>query len=124
MPEQNPTWRIISMSYVVRGREDVHDLLLADHLAGQRVQCQDPLDLVAEELDAKRKLLVHRDDLERVATDPEGATGEVLVVPGVLDLDQPAQERLAVALFPDPQPDHPVEVLLGRAEAVNAGDAG
>ena len=36
---------------IVRRREDVHLRLLADHLAGHRMERVDPLDLVAEELD-------------------------------------------------------------------------
>src|SRR3546814_6054916 len=54
------------------------------------------LDLVTEELDADRELLIDREDLEGVTTDPEGATGERHVVAGVLDLHQPAQDRVAV----------------------------
>ena len=75
---------------VVRGREDVHLLLLADDLAGERVQRVDPLDLVAEELDADRELLVDRDDLDGVAAHPERAAGEGEVVAGVLHLRRTA----------------------------------
>ena len=163
MPEQEPTWRIISTSYVVRirsrwassslpcrskrrelvveleldaadrplhplragdvvgRREDVELLVLGDHLAGHRVERHQPLDLVAEELDADRVLLVDREDLEGVAADPEGAAGEGHVVAGVLDLDELAQDRVAVALLAHPQPQHPVDVLLRGAEAVDAG---
>ena len=138
MPEQEPTWRIISTSYVVRirsrcassslpccskvgelvlelgldavdrplhplragdvvgGREDVELLVLGEHLAGDRVQRHQPLDLVAEELDPDRVLLVDREDLEGVAADPERAAGERQVVAGVLDLDEPAQHDVAV----------------------------
>ena len=163
MPEQEPTWRIISTSYVVRirsrwassslpcrsnvgelvleleldaadrplhplragdvvgGREDVELLVLGEHLAGDRVQRHQPLDLVAEELDPDRVLLVDREDLEGVAADPEGAAGEGHVVAGVLDLDEPAQDRVAVVLLADLEPEHPVDVLLRGAEAVDAG---
>ena len=106
---------------VVGGREDVELLVLGDHLAGDRVQRHQPLDLVAEELDADRVLLVDREDLEGVAADPEGAAGERHVVAGVLDLDQPAQDRVAVVLLADLEPEHPVDVLLRGAEAVDAG---
>src|ERR1700753_1966394 len=129
MPEQNPTWRIISMSYVVRirrrcassslccrsssgeplfelsfdpgdrafhalwsrdivgRREDEHRLLVADDLTGEWMQDGHPLDLVAEHLDPDRELLVDREDLDRVASDPERAPGERKVVAGVLDVD-------------------------------------
>src|SRR3546814_18276253 len=82
------------------------------------------LDLVTEELDADRELLIDREDLEGVATDPEGATGERHVVAGVLDLHQPAQDRVAVVLLAHPQAEHPVDIFLRGAEAVDAGDRG
>ena len=106
---------------VVGRREDVELVVLGDHLAGDRVQRHQPLDLVAEELDADGVLLVDREDLEGVAADPEGAAGEGQVVAGVLDLDQPAQHRVAVHLLADLEPEHPVDVLLRGAEAVDAG---
>src|ERR1700678_4278012 len=62
--------------HVVGGGEDVELLVLGDHLAGQRVQGGQALDLVAEHLDPDGELLVLRDDLDRVAPDPEGAPGE------------------------------------------------
>ena len=107
---------------VVGGREDVHLLLLADDLAGERVQGVDPLDLVAEELDPDRELLVDRDDLDGVAAHPEGAAGERQVVAGVLHLDEPAQQVVALDLGADLEPDHPVDVLLRGAQAVDARD--
>ena len=107
---------------VVGGREDVELLVLGDDLAGDRVQRHQPLDLVAEELDADRVLLVDREDLEGVAADPERAAGEGHVVAGVLDLDEPAQDRVAVVLLAHLQPQHPVDVLLRGAEAVDARD--
>ena len=106
---------------VVGGREDVELLVLGDDLAGDRVQRHQPLDLVAEELDPDRELLVDREDLEGVAADPERAAGEGHVVAGVLDLDEPPQDRVAVVLLAHPEPEHPVDVLLGGAEAVDAG---
>ncbi len=166
MPEQEPTWRIISMSYVVRirsrcassslpccsssasrsrelgldaadralhalgagdvvrGREDVQLDVLGDDLAGERVQRHQALDLVAEHLDPDRELLVHREDLDGVAADPERAAGERQVVAGVLDVDELAQQLVALDLVADLEPDHPVDVLLRGAEAVDAGHGG
>ena len=109
---------------VVRGREDVGALVLGDHLAGERVQREEALDLVAEHLDPDRELLVDREDLDRVATDPEGAAGEGQVVAGVLDLDEPAQQLVALDGVADLERDHAVDVLLRRAEAVDARDRG
>ena len=44
--------------HVVGGREDPQRVHLADHVTGQRMQVVERLDLVAEELDAHRELLV------------------------------------------------------------------
>ena len=109
---------------VVRGREDVHLLLLVDDLARHGVQGVDALDLVTEELDADRELLVDRDDLDRVAADAEGAAREGEVVAGVLHLDEAAQQVVAHDLLADLEPGHPVDVLLRRAEAVDARHRG
>ena len=105
---------------VVGRREDVELLVLGDHLAGHRMQRHHPLDLVAEELDADSRLLVDREDLEGVAAHPERATGERHVVAGVLDLDQAPEDRVAVVLVTDAQPQHAVDVLLRGAQAVDA----
>ena len=67
-------------------------------------------------------LLVDREDLEGVAAHPEGAAGEGEVVAGVLDLHEPPQHVVAVHLVADLEPEHPVDVLLRGAEAVDARD--
>ena len=98
---------------------------LPQRLAAQRIDLGDRLDLVAEELDAQRPLLlVGRKDLDHVAAHPEGAAVEVEVVALVLDLDQLAQQRVAVDALAALEEHQHVEVRLGRAEAVDAGDAG
>ncbi len=86
------------------------------------MQCVEPVDLVAEELDPDRELLVHRDDLDGVASDPERPAGEREVVAGVLHADEPAQQLVPLDLRADLEPGHPVDVLLGCAQAVDAGD--
>ena len=83
---------------VVRSREDVHVTDLLDHVAGERVQCGDAVDLVAEELDAYGQLLIHRDDLHRVAPHAEGAARECDVVALVLHVDEGAQQIVAINL--------------------------
>ena len=60
---------------VLRGREDRDRVEPRQHLAGQRVEVRDRLDLVAEERDAVRRLRVRRLDLEHVALDAEAARG-------------------------------------------------
>jgi hypothetical protein len=123
MPRVAPL-HALGTGHVVRRREDEDLLVLLDDLAGQRVQRHDALDLVAEHLDADRELLVDREHLDRVAPHAERAAGEGEVVAGVLDVDEPAQQLVALDGVADGQPDHAVDVLLRRAEAVDAGDRG
>ncbi|CAM5533100.1 hypothetical protein SALBM217S_00878 [Streptomyces griseoloalbus] len=107
---------------VVGGGEDVELLVVADDLAGERVQRGQRLDLVAEHLDADGELLVDREDLDGVAADTEGAAREGHVVARVLDVHEAAQQLVAVDLVADAQRDHAVHVLLRGAQAVDAGD--
>ena len=110
--------------HVVGGGEDPQRVDLADHLAGQRVQVVQRLDLVAEELDANGELLVGRNDLHGVAAHPERTAGEGQVVAGVLDVDQQPQQPVPGHLGADPQLDGPVQVGLRCAQAVDAGHRG
>ena len=61
---------------VVRRGEQRHRLQLLDDLARERIDRRDALDLVAEERDAHRPLLVRGEDLDRVAAHPELVAGE------------------------------------------------
>src|SRR5438445_6305199 len=56
---------------VLPGREELELLFFAQDLAGERVELQDALDLVAEELQAGRDLFVRRLDVDGVAAHPE-----------------------------------------------------
>ena len=109
---------------VMGGGVDGDVLHLVAHLARQHVERHDALDRVAEQLHPQRLLLVGRVDLDRVAPGPEGAPHQVHVVAGVLEVDQPAQHVPLVHLVPDRDAEDPVAVLLGRAQAVDAGDRG
>ena len=80
--------------------------------------------LVAEQLDAQPLLFVRGIDLDDVATDPERAASEVVIVPLVLHLHQLPQHLLAAdPLAALERQQHPV-VRLGRTETVDARDAG
>ena len=81
---------------VVRGRKDVDLLVLREDLAGDRMQGHQPFDLVAEHLNANGMELIHREDLDSVAAHAEGATRERHVVARVLDVDEHAQEPVAL----------------------------
>ena len=76
----------------VLGRVDVERVALGQQLAGQRVDLDDPLDLVAEEVDAHGQLLVGGQDREAVAAQAELAAHEVHVVALVLHVDEAAHD--------------------------------
>ena len=109
---------------VVAGREQVDLLVLGHHLTGQRVQRAEFLDLVAEELDPHGELLIHREHLEGVAAHPERPAAAGEVVPRVLDADQPPQQGVPLDLLADAELDHPGDVLLRGAQAVDRGHGG
>ena len=97
----------------------------AGALAGERVELGDALDLVAEHRQAPGAVLeMGREDLDRVALGAEGAAGEVELVAAVLQLDQGAQQPLALDLLALLQGQRHPGVGLGRADAVDAGDRG
>ena len=115
---------LLRSRHVVRRGADVELGLLAEHLTRHRVQRHQPLDLVSEELHPHGELLVHREHLEGVAADPEGAAGPGQVVARVLHADQLAEQSVTVGVLADLHMDHPVQVLVGRPETVDARHGG
>jgi hypothetical protein len=75
-------------------------------LPGQRVERHQLVHLVAEQLDPDGRVLVRRIDLDDVAAHAEGAAGELVVVALVLDLDELAQDLLAVDPLPALERQH------------------
>ncbi len=106
------------LDVVVRGRPD-RDVLevVHDQLARQRVEVLEPLDLVAEQQRAERGLRVGGEDLERVAAHAERAAPERGVVAVVLEVDELAQQLVAVHVTALEQDLAVVVVRLRRAEA-------
>ena len=115
---------LVGRRHEVGRRVDVRLLALGQELAGERVQLRDPLDLVAEELDADERLLRRRLELERVAADPEAGASQGLVVALVLEVDEVAQDRVAPVLAADAQLEDGRPVVHRRPEAVDARHAG
>ena len=105
-------------------REDTDFVLLADHVAGERVDVVQRVHLVAEELDADCHFLVCGNDVHRVALDAEGAALEVDVVAFVLHVYQQAQEAIALHFFAHAQHDRSVQVRLRGTQAVDARNRG
>ena len=73
---------------VVDGGEDEHPVLLGENFAARRVNELQPVDLVAEELDADRVLLVGGKYLDDISPDAEVTALEGHVVAGVLHAGQ------------------------------------
>ena len=109
---------------VVRGRE--HDELgqLADLLARERVDDRDAFDLVAEELDARDRLLVRRMQLDGVAPHPEPTAPERGVVALVLHVDELSEHRALVALLAYVGNEELAAILVGVAHAVDTRHRG
>ena len=116
--------QLVGRRHVVRGGIDVELVALGEQLAGQRVELGDPLDLVAEELDAHDEVVVGRLELERVAADAEPGARQRRVVALVLQVDQLAQDAVAPVAAAHAQPRDGGAVVDGRAQAVDARHAG
>ena len=107
------------------GRVYLHVLTLAQHLPGERVELDDPLYLVAPELDPDRDLLlVGGYDLERVAAYAKLAARHVEVVALVLHVHELADEAVAPSPLPAPHVGDEALVLLRRAQPEDARDRG
>src|SRR3546814_1930907 len=88
-----------SGGHIVRVGKDADIVEGRDLLAGQRVELGDLLDLVAEEADAPRHILiVRREDFEAVAAYAEIAARARLVVALVLQRDELAEDRKSTRL--------------------------
>ena len=104
--------------------EEADPVHLLQHLAAQRVEAADALDLVAEVLDTDAHVLGSGQDLKDVATHPEGAVEEVELGALILHVDQPGERLLhAGAVAPVEELEH-AEEGLGRSQPVDAGDRG
>ena len=86
--------------HVVRAREDRHLVDLAHHLAAQRVDSEIPSISSPKSSMRTAFSFVGREDLDGVAAHAKGAARKVDVVALVLNLDQPAQQRVAPHLDP------------------------
>jgi hypothetical protein len=108
----------------VLGREDVHLLVVGQHLAGERVDLADALDLVAPQADAVGGLAVGGLHFEHIAAHAEAPALEDVVVAVVVDLHQVAQNLVAAHHLAHAQIEHDAPVILRAAQAVDARDRG
>src|SRR6478672_6704437 len=103
----------------MRLRVDRDFVVPPDALAGEGIERDNLVDLVAEQLDTKRGILVRQIDLDDVAANAEDAAVEIVVVPLVLDLHQLTQNLLALDPLAALERQHHSVIGLGRAETVN-----
>ncbi len=109
----------------MRLREDRQPRYAPGHLARQRIEIGQRLDLVVEQLDAHRVAVrLGREHVDDVAADAVRALREVQFIALVLQLGQPAQDRALVDPVAAHQVQHHAEVGLGVAEPVYRGDRG
>ena len=106
------------------GRVDVDPVGSLDPAPAERVDDDDAIDAVAEEVHSVGNLLVGGVYLNQVAAGAEGAALEVQVVAVVVDAHQMTQQSIASVLLAPRQPDDHAPPLLGIADGVDAGDGG
>ena len=110
------------LDVVVRRRPD-RDVLevVDDQLARQRVEVLQALHLVAEQARAEGRLRVGGEDLQRVAAHAERAAPERRVVAVVLEVDELAQQLVAIDVAPLSRIWQVLVVRVRRAEAEDRG---
>ncbi len=114
----------ILLSDVMGSRPDRDVLNHVEHLAGQRIEVMDRLDLVAEQRNPEGGLGIGRHDLDHLALDSEPAARKGRIVALVLEPDQLAQHLVAVDRLPHLEQLHLIAVQARRTDAVDAGDRG
>src|SRR5579875_2298763 len=102
-------------------RIDIEALPLTEHFSGKRVDAGHALDLVAEELDAYRRILVGREDLEHIASYTETPANKVRIVALVLNGGQMAQDVVATAFFSHAQGQNDLAIFFRATQTVDAG---
>ena len=103
-------------------RVDINLVPLGEQFARERVDLDDALHLVAEEIDADGQLVVGGLDREAIAPHAELAAHQVHVVALVLHVDQAAHGRAAVEALALLEREDERLILLRLAETVDAGD--
>ena len=103
-----------------------HHLVVGfEHRALEGIDLGNLFNGVPEEIDAHPLVLfVGREDLHPVPPHPEDAPVEVLVVAGVLDVDELGQQIVPGDFHVHLEGEAQVQVIFRCAQAVDAGDRG
>ncbi len=111
--------------HVVRVGVDLHEGEVVGLLAGERIELDDRLDLVAEQADAPGAVfLVGREEFDEVAAHAEGAAREIALVALVLQGHQIGDELALLDPLADLHRERHRRIGLDRADTVDAGDRG
>jgi len=100
-------------------RVDVYRRPIEQHFAGQRIELGDALDFIAPELNPQRNLLVGGKDVERIAAHTERTPVKIHIIALELQVEQLAQQFVAVAHLADTDWNDDLPVLVGRTETVD-----
>ena len=112
--------QVLARRHVVRLRVYRDARQIAQHLAGQRIEHRDLLDLVVEELDAHGlRVGFRRENVDDIAPDPVGAAMEVDVVALVLQFREPAQQLALIDGVSAVDVQHHLEVGARVAQTVD-----
>jgi hypothetical protein len=111
--------RPVARRHEVRLRIDRHLVVAPECLAGQWIEADQLVDLIAEQLDPERLVLVRGIDLDDVATDAKDAAVEIVIVALVLNLHQLAQDLLAFDPLPALERQHHPVIRFGRAKPID-----
>ena len=94
-------------------------------MAGERVEQRQALNFFVKQLNAQGDIVrFRREDVDHLAAHPEGAALEGLIVAGILQFGQAAQDRPLVNQHPHRQMQHHFQIQVRVAEAVNSRDRG
>ncbi len=115
----------LARRHVVRFRVDGEALDHRLNVSCQRVEERQAFDLLVKQLNAQRHIVrFRREDVDHFAAHAERTTLEGLVIAGVLQLRQAAQNRALVDDHPLRQVQHHLEIEIRIAQAVNRRNRG
>ena len=103
----------------MRRREHNKLFEFGDLLAGKRVDHDDPLNVVAKELNANRGFVICRMNLDGVATNAEFSANQVHVIAFVLHIDKATKNGALFMSFALTDHQHLVGIFRRIAEAVD-----
>ena len=103
---------------------DIYLVAMSQHLASQRTDLHNTLNLVPPELDSEGRLLIGRLNLQSVPSNTKSASGEIMIVSFVLHLYQTADKPVSLTVFALLNSKGKAAIFLRFAQAIDAGNRG